>query len=108
MKELLPVGSIVSVDDTKNIDIMIVGYYPIDGRTKQCFEYLGVIYPGGTTREKGVKFMFNHADVRKVIFKGYSTDETRKAINALTEHTEKRFAAFADKAPSETEEDLFF
>ncbi len=107
MSELLPVGSVVSVDDNKNIDVMIVGYYPVDGKKKECYQYLGVVYPSGTTRENDFMYMFNHADVRKVIFEGYSTETSKQAVKALTEHTEKVLSGAAGEAAPK-EEDLFF
>lgn len=108
MSELLPVGSVVSVDEGKNVQMMIVGYYPVDSRKKECYQYLGVIYPSGTTVKNDVMNMFNHADIRKVIFEGYSTDAAKKALRELTEYTEKVLSGDIDETSAKNEEDLFF
>lgn len=112
MSKLLPVGSIVKLkkDQERKVDLMVLGYYPVKADENQCYEYLGVIYPGGTAKDAPM-FMFNGGDIDEVRFEGYSTEETQKALDALTKHTLDILAASnAAAAPAEPEknEDLFF
>lgn len=111
MSKLLPVGSIVSVDDDKPIEMMITGYYPVNADTNICYRYLGVVFPGGVSKD-GIFHMFQEEDIRKVIFEGFSTPESVKSLGELQERTE----ALLNQAKSETdnesstpeEQDLFF
>ncbi len=107
MSQLLPVGSIVSVDDNKRIEMMIIGYYPADAEKKECYEYLGAAYPSGVS-VNGALHMFNHKDIRKVVFEGYATDASRKALDDLTAHAERVLNGDPPENASPVEEDLFF
>lgn len=83
MIDLLPVGSIVKTDLTKPISIMIIGYYPIDRNTSTCYQYAGALYPSGLSESNRV-LLFNHNDIKKILFEGYATDGSRELIRNMS------------------------
>lgn len=83
MTDLLPIGSIVKTDEDKPICIMIAGYYPIDANDSKCYQYAGVPYPNGLP-ENNCIMLFNQKDIKKVIFEGYVTSESREMIRRIS------------------------
>lgn len=74
MNELLPIGSVVLLNDgTKRL--MIVGVMQSDasGDGKE-YDYLGVLYPEGHIGE-GFQYLFNQEDIKEIVFRGYEDDE---------------------------------
>ena len=68
----LPIGSIVTINDT-NKSVMIVGYYAIKYQNVvKMYDYVGISYPEGTLLEG--TFAFNHTDITSVLFEGYKDD----------------------------------
>lgn len=76
-KELLPLGSIVYLDEATT-KLMIVGRGPIfesDGENVYS-DYVGVIYPEGINPEDAI--FFNHENIEKVVFSGYKDEEEER------------------------------
>ena len=74
IKELLPIGSIVLMEGgTKKL--MIYGVKQTDQEDNELYDYIGVVYPEGNMGE-GTQFLFNHEDIKEIVFRGY-TDEER-------------------------------
>lgn len=88
MSDLLPVGSVVVADKEEDIELMIVGYFPVDISTNTCYQYLAASFPSGVEADTPYN-MFNHSDIVKVIFEGYSTEQSKKDLAQLAEDTEK-------------------
>lgn len=81
-KELLPVGSVVLLQDADK-ELMIIGILPTNGDKK--YDYLAVLYPEGYISEKYV-FMFNHSDIAQVKYIGYMSADYqifRSGLSAL-------------------------
>ena len=74
MKELLPIGSIVWLENAKK-PLMIFGVRQKNLDDDIEYDYIGVLYPEGNMGVNS-QFMFNHDDIDKVVFRGYE-DETR-------------------------------
>ena len=71
MKELLPVGSIVKLNDILKGELMVMGYdKEYEG---EIFDYIGVLYPGGFVNE-GSCFVFNQETISEVVYTGYKND----------------------------------
>lgn len=81
MVELLPVGSVVKINNAI-ADIMIVGYYLVDRNNNKCYQYAGVISPEGIP-ETNSFLLFNNNDIQEVVFRGYSTEESKSDIDSL-------------------------
>ena len=78
MKEkLLSIGSIVLLKNgTKKL--MIIGYMVRDKKHKNyIFDYSGCFYPEGVL-DSNQLFLFNHDQIEKVLFHGYSDEEQEK------------------------------
>lgn len=81
-KELLPIGSVVLLQDgTKKL--MIMGIKPV--LNEKIYDYIGVLYPEGFIGSDKGNFLFNHSDINDIAFVGYSNPEREKYFDALEE-----------------------
>lgn len=88
MKEkFLPLGSVVLLKNaTKRL--MITGFYvKTDENGEKTYDYVGCLYPEGVISSKE-NCVFNHEQIDKIFFIGYSDDEEKsfkeklnKAVN---------------------------
>lgn len=88
MKEkFLPLGSVVLLKNaTKRL--MITGFYvKADENDEKTYDYVGCLYPEGVISSKE-NCVFNHEQIDKIFFIGYSDDEEKsfkeklnKAVN---------------------------
>lgn len=106
MKEYLPIGSVVEVNDIEK-KLMIVGFSQvIQDDTLQMYDYVTVIYPLGVFSEKSFYFI-NSEDIKEVIFTGYD-DEERQEFLTIVEESEKVIAEVREEiAPDTTNNDAF-
>lgn len=78
MKEkYLPIGSVVLLKNaTKRL--MITGFYvKSDENEEKTYDYVGCLYPEGILSSKE-NCVFNHEQIDKIFFLGYSDDEEKK------------------------------
>lgn len=75
MDELLPVGSVVSIGNNGEIQLMILGYYPWDDMRKQVYQYISVPWPMGIT-VPGNTFFLNNDQIHEVLFRTHETEES--------------------------------
>ena len=91
MSKILPIGSIVYLNKG-NQKLMILNRGVTIHQNKQdvLFDYSAAIYPMGLNPDQ--LFYFNHEDVDRIVFKGYSDEEERYAklyLQWLEENKEK-------------------
>ena len=72
---------------------MIYGIMQSDGegglfKKPKEFDYVSVPYPQGNLRA-GMTFLFNHEDIKEIIFRGYESKERNKFLDELVERYEK-------------------
>ena len=92
IKDLLPIGSIVFLKDSEK-RLMIIGVMQSDAsknwsRYRKEYDYLGVLYPEGYIGNH-VQYLFNHEDIREVVFRGFEdteSNEFRERLASLYEH----------------------
>lgn len=89
---LLAIGTIVKLKNIDAVDMMILGYYPIDKDMNEMYEYLAVIYPQGILNENSF-FLLNSTDIAEVVYQGYADEESK----LLREMIPKALKAVADK-----------
>ena len=88
IKDLLPIGSIVILKDGEQ-ELMIYGILQSDNssglfkKTKE-YDYVSVPYPHGNLGP-GMSFLFNHEDIKEIIFRGYEDEKRIEFINDLVE-----------------------
>lgn len=82
--ELLPIGSVVLLEGGQK-RLMIYGVKQTDVETKEEYDYIGVIYPEGNMG-KGTQFLFNHAQISEIVFRGFSDEERENFINNLADY----------------------
>ena len=83
IKDLLPIGSIVLLEDGEK-RLMINGIMQNDtGNTKKDYDYLGILYPEGHIGE-GFQYLFNHEDIKEIIFRGFEDAERDEFIDKLS------------------------
>lgn len=72
MKEAkyLPIGSVVLLENGTKM-VMVIGY---GVKKEKLYDYTGCLYPEGLLSSDQV-ILFEHEDIKSVIFKGYSCEE---------------------------------
>lgn len=65
MKKYMPLGSVVTLDDSEACFLMIIGYNP-----KENADYLACYHPYGLCQEHGT-VMFRHEEIERVYDVGY-------------------------------------
>lgn len=79
------IGSVVGIEG--NFDkLMIIGYNAVDTNGEPC-DYLGCVYPNGAT---GNLFYFNHEDIKKVYFVGFTTEYGNEFKSNLNNEDKKK------------------
>ncbi|TDT51986.1 DUF4176 domain-containing protein [Fonticella tunisiensis] len=85
--DYLPIGSVVLLKGgTKKV--MIYGRIQRAGRNGKIYDYLGAMYPEGYAGEK-YQILFNHGEIEKVIFKGYSDDEEERYLEKIKNYQDE-------------------
>lgn len=83
VKGLLPIGSVVWLEGAQR-PLMIFGVKQSNMDTGEEYDYIGVIYPEGNMG-KETQFLFNHENVKEILFRGYETAERMEFIEKLSE-----------------------
>lgn len=84
ISDLLPIGSIVTLDDFEQ-KLMIFGILQSNGlEESDQYDYIGVPYPMGNMGP-GNQFLFQHDDIDEVIHIGYEDEEYTDFISGLEE-----------------------
>lgn len=86
-KNFLPVGSVVRLKDAK-MNIIVIGYTPIEKNKTEIWDYLGAMWPMGVISSDR-NLLFNRDQIETIVFEGFSNDE------------EKDFRAKLEKAVAE-------
>ena len=73
MKEYLPIGSVVLLNNGSK-KIMIYGRKQLAADTGDEYDYVACLYPEGNINDD-YTFLFNHDNIKEVIFKGFSDQE---------------------------------
>lgn len=85
-KELLPLGSIVLLKEGLQ-KLMVVGrgaiYTNQETGQDDFADYMAVVYPAGLNPETTI--FFQHKDIDKVVFKGYSDSEEERFLEIYAE-----------------------
>ena len=87
VRTLLPIGSVVLLNDAEK-RLMIFGVRQTNAQTNQEYDYIGVLYPEGNMGED-MRFLFDHSDIREVVFTGYSDDERDAFLENLNGYLTK-------------------
>lgn len=91
-EKFLPIGSVVLLKNATKT-LMVTGYANIDLQKKdKLYDYSGCLFPEGVISTEQTT-LFNHADIEKVLFVGYSNDDQKdfgkKLLETLTEENIK-------------------
>ncbi|MGX7201244.1 hypothetical protein BCR22_02590 [Enterococcus plantarum] len=85
-KKLLPLGSVVLLEEGLQ-KLLIVGrgaIYTDQTTGKDTFaDYMSVLYPTGLNPETTI--FFNHENIDKVVFEGYSDEEEERFMEVYSE-----------------------
>lgn len=87
--DLLPIGTVVILKSgTKKL--MVFGIIQtVQENPDQEYDYIGVPYPEGNMGQD-YQYLFNHADVEQVFFRGFEDVDRQEFIYNLTEFYKKR------------------
>lgn len=81
MKELLPIGSVVLLNNGKK-SLMIIGVLQHSKDDNTRYDYLAVLHPEGHINNESF-FLFNQEDIQEVKFIGLVNAETQIFRNQL-------------------------
>ena len=86
-EKLLPLGTIVYLKEG-TAKLMIVGRGASfeDEEGQKFTDYIGVIYPNGIDPQDAL--FFNHEDIDKIVFVGYSDEEETRFLEVYEEWIE--------------------
>lgn len=88
LEKYLPIGTVVLLKKGK-IKLMINGYCMMEGNDEsKVYDYVGCIYPFGMLGSDK-NFLFNHDQIDKIYFIGYSDQEQVDFIKGLKETVAK-------------------
>lgn len=86
--EYLPLGSVVILNGgVQKIIVNARGMVAANMNPPKFFDYGGSFYPQGIIGDKIM--YFNHEDIKKIIFTGYSDDDDKLMIDNINEWFEK-------------------
>jgi len=87
--DLLPIGTVVMLKNgTKKL--MVFGIIQsVQENPDQEYDYIGVPYPEGNMGQD-YQYLFNHADVEQVFFRGFEDVDRQEFIYNLVEFYKKR------------------
>ena len=104
-EKFLPLGTLVLLKNAKE-KIMIIGYLTSNGnKTDIVYDYQGCVFPYGLYTNE-VSFVFNHSDIDKIYYMGYS-DNDFKALNTKLIDFEKKYIS-DDRKLSKSIADITF
>lgn len=89
MKEYLPIGTVVNLNQAEHINFMIVGLL-VENANKERRDYVAVRYPVGAMN-KANHYFFNNDNIKEVVHMGY-VNEDHKVYVELLNSVEKQTA----------------
>jgi len=87
MDKYLPIGTVVYLHEGDKT-IMIYGRMQSHMETNTVYDYVAYLYPEGNIDHE-YTYLFNHDQVREVVFLGYVNDEEKEFL-AFIEEDSKR------------------
>lgn len=89
-KKYLPLGSVVLLNGGTH-RVMVVGFCTIDETVdSKMYDYMGCFYPEGIFSFENM-LAFNHRDVQKIFYMGYS-DKEEKAFKVKLVELQQKYA----------------
>ena len=86
-EKYLPIGTVCMLKNGKK-RVMINGFCTVADENKQMYDYSGCFYPEGVISQK-TTILFNHDQIDKIYFMGYSDEEDKEFKKNLNKIMEK-------------------
>jgi len=83
MDKYLPIGTVVLLHEGEKT-IMIYGRMQHHGETNTVYDYVACLYPEGNI-DNEYTYLFNHDQIREVVFLGYINEEEAEFLTLLEE-----------------------
>ena len=101
-EKLLPLGTIVYLKEG-TAKLMIVGRGASfeDEEGQKFTDYIGVIYPNGIDPQDAL--FFNHEDIDKIVFVGYSDEEETRFLEVYEEWKKEKLEKSSKREPLSTD-----
>ena len=100
VKNLLPLGSVVTLKGSDLHRLMIIEYYVVKDSKKasidpndltgKVFDYEGIDWYEGRAEPREI-ILFNHDKIQNVLFRGYINDTSREFMNKLDQHIKEKY-----------------
>ena len=85
IKGLLPIGSVVSLNNLEQVKVMITGFCVRKaGEEESLFDYSGCVHPVGIIRPDQM-ILFNHSSIDKIHYMGYLDEFTLETLSKMEE-----------------------
>jgi hypothetical protein len=83
----VPLGTICTVQgsDRKMMVIARGVAFSEDGGEQECYDYGACLYPEGLVGD--IMLYFNHDDISKIVFRGFSDDRDKEMLKGLGDDT---------------------
>ena len=85
MKKLLPIGSVVLLNDAEK-RLMVGGWLP-ETEDKKKYDYIGFYYPEGYIDSKQI-FAFNHEQITRIDYVGFVDAEFQLFMKRVSDEVE--------------------
>lgn len=87
-EKFLPIGTVVLLKGAKK-RLMITGFCSYDEEKRdKAYDYTGCLYPEGIITSKQMA-LFDHSQIEKIFYLGYSDDEDKAFKKAMIEELKK-------------------
>ena len=83
MKEYLPIGSVVILENGK-APIMIYGRMQFHVKSNDMFDYIACLYPEGNLSSE-YTYLFNHEQIAEILFTGYVNEDEKRFLGVIEE-----------------------
>ena len=83
MDKYLPIGTVVLLHEGDKT-LMIYGRMQIHSETNTAYDYVACFYPEGNIGNE-YSYLFNHDQIRKVVFMGYINEKEEDFLAILEE-----------------------
>jgi len=87
MERYLPIGTVVLLHEGEKT-IMIYGRQQLHTDTNTIYDYVACLYPEGNI-DAEYTYLFNHNQIREVVFKGFVNDDENDFLEFLEEEGKK-------------------
>lgn len=97
MDEKLPIGSVISLQGSKEMKIVIGYNFIKDENSEEMYDYAGFPYPIGFIGQDTKMSLFNDENIELLYHKGFETENLEKYFDIIEDEFEKEEGEVEDE-----------